>query len=197
MPYPRKLNMKMTVKILFVSLFCMLALNAHALEIKGVKLAESTQMGDSPLVLNGAGMRVKLMFKVYVAGLYLTQKLNDANAVIDDAGNKRISMHFLRNVNADALLGGMNDGFTDNNTKLEMAAITPQMQTFRQMMTTAKEVKEGDEIVLDLTSAGTKVSLNGKPLGNIEGEAFNRALLRVWLGSKPVDAPLKKALLGL
>jgi long-chain acyl-CoA synthetase len=50
--------------------------------------------------------------------------------------------------------------------------------------------------VLDLTSAGTKVSLNDKLLGNIEGGAFNRALLRVWLGNKPVDAPLKKALLG-
>jgi long-chain acyl-CoA synthetase len=77
-----------------------------------------------------------------------------------------------------------------------MAAIEPQMKAFRQMMTSAKEVKVGDEIVLDLTSAGTKVSLNDKLLGNIEGGAFNRALLRVWLGNKPVDAPLKKALLG-
>lgn len=189
--------MKMTIKIILVSLLCALTLNAHALEIKGVKLAESAQVGDSALLLNGAGIRVKLMFKVYVAGLYLTQKLNDANAVINDASNKRISMHFLRNVEADALLGGMNDGFTDNNTKAEMAAIATQMQVFRQMMTSAKEVKVGDVIVLDLTSAGTQVSLNGKSLGNIEGEAFNRALLKVWLGSKPVDAPLKKGLLGL
>jgi hypothetical protein len=188
--------MKMTMKIMLVSLFCSVALNSQSVEIKGVKVEETAQVGDSALVLNGAGMRVKLMFKVYVAGLYLTQKLNDTYAVINDAGNKRISMHFLRNVNADALLGGMNDGFTDNNTKADMAAIAPQMQAFRQMMTSAKEVKEGDEIVLDLTSTGTQVNLNGKLLGNIDGEAFNRALLRVWLGNKPVDAPLKKALLG-
>lgn len=189
--------MKMTLKIILVSLFCVLALNAQALEIKGVKVEETAQVGDNALVLNGAGMRVKLVFKVYVAGLYLTQKLNDASAVINDAGDKRISMHFLRNVEAEALLGGMNEGFTDNNTKAEMAAIEPQMKAFRQMMASAKEVKQGDEIVLDLTSTGTKVSLNGKPLGSIEGEAFNRALLKVWLSSKPVDAPLKKALLGL
>lgn len=188
--------MQMTVKKMLVSLFCALALNAQALEIKGVKVEESAQVGDSALVLNGAGMRVKLMFKVYVAGLYLTQKLSEASAVINDSGNKRISMHFLRNVEADALLGGMNDGFTDNNTKADMAAIEPQMKAFRQMMASAKEVKQGDEIVLDLTSAGTKVSLNGKLLGHIDGEAFNRALLRVWLGSKPVDAPLKNSLLG-
>jgi hypothetical protein len=188
--------MKLSIKLMLISMFCVFALSANALEIKGVKVEETAQVGDSALVLNGAGMRVKLMFKVYVAGLYLTQKLNDANAVINDASNKRISMHFLRNVEADALLGGMNEGFTDNNSKAEMVAIAPQMQAFRQMMTSAKEVKVGDEIVLDLTSAGTQVSLNGKLLGNIEGEAFNRALLRVWLGIKPVDAPLKKALLG-
>jgi hypothetical protein len=188
--------MKLSIKIILVSIICLFTLNANALEIKGVKVEETAQVGDSTLVLNGAGMRVKLVFKVYVAGLYLTQKLNDANAVINDAGNKRISMHFLRNVDSDALLGGMNDGFTDNNTKADMAAIEPQMKAFRQMMTSAKEVKVGDEIVLDLTSAGTKVSLNDKLLGNIEGGAFNRALLRVWLGNKPVDAPLKKALLG-
>lgn len=188
--------MKMTVRILLVSLFCVLTLNARALEIKGVKLEETAQVGDSALVLNGAGMRIKMMFKVYVAGLYLTQKINDANTVVNDTGNKRIRMYFLRNVDADALLGGMNEGFTDNNTKAEMASIALQMQEFRQMMTLAKEVKEGDEIVLDLTSSGTKVSLNANLLGYIEGEAFNRALLRVWLGKKPVDASLKKMLLG-
>jgi Chalcone isomerase-like len=188
--------MKMKIKIMIVSLFCVLASNAQALEIKGVKVEETAQVADSALVLNGAGMRVKLMFKVYVAGLYLTQKLSDASAVINDMGNKRISMHFLRNVEAEALLGGMNEGFTDNNTKAEMVAIEPQMKAFRQMMTSAKEVKQGDEIVLDLTSAGTQVNLNGKLLGHIDGEAFNRALLRVWLGNKPVDALLKKALLG-
>ena len=63
-------------------------------------------------------------------------------------------------------------------------------------MTSAKAVKEGDVIVLDLSSTGTQVNLNGKLLGVIEGAAFNQALLRVWLGGNPVDAQLKKAMLG-
>ena len=90
----------------------------------------------------------------------------------------------------------MNEGFEDNNSAAEMTAIAPQMKAFRQMMTSAKAVKEGDVIVLDLTSAGTQVAINGKALGSIEGAAFNQALLRVWLGAKPVDVALKKAMLG-
>lgn len=170
--------------------------SAQALELKGVKVDETAQVGGSALVLNGAGVRTKLMFKVYVAGLYLTQKQADANAVISDTGSKRVSMHFLRELSAEKLLHGMNEGFEDNNSTAEMTAIEPQMKAFRQMMISAKAVKEGDVIVLDLTSASTQVSLNGKALGNIEGAAFNQALLRVWLGGNPVDAALKKAMLG-
>jgi hypothetical protein len=77
-----------------------------------------------------------------------------------------------------------------------MAAIEPQMKAFHQMMASAKEVKEGDVILLDYTPSNTQVSLNGKVLGKVEGEAFNQALFRVWLGTHAIDVSLKKALLG-
>ena len=83
-----------------------------------------------------------------------------------------------------------------NNNAAEMATIEPQMKQFRDMMSSAKGVKKGDLIVLDFTTAGTQVVINGKSLGVVEGEAFNKALLSVWLGAKPVDASLKKVLLG-
>lgn len=188
--------MKYLNKFILATCFFVLTFSANALEAKGVKVDETAQVGGSALVLNGAGVRTKLMFKVYVAGLYLTQKQTNADAVLSDTGNKRVSMRFLRELSSEKLLHGMNEGFTDNNNAAEMAAIEPQMKAFRQMMTSAKEVKEGDVIVLDLTNAGTQVNINGKVLGNIEGEAFNQALLRVWLGANPVDAALKKAMLG-
>ena len=192
--------MKHLVKCIFATILFSLTLSvplsALALEVKGVKVDETAQVGGNALVLNGAGVRTKMVFKVYVAALYLTQKQTDANAVISDTGNKRVSMHFLRELSSEKLLHGMNEGFEDNNNKVGMTAIEPQMKAFRQMMIYAKAVKEGDVIALDLTSTGTQVSLNGKLLGLIEGVAFNQALLRVWLGGKPVDAQLKKAMLG-
>ena len=192
--------MKHLVKCIFATILFSLTLSvpfsALALEVKGVKVDETAQVGGNALVLNGAGVRTKMVFKVYVAALYLTQRQTDANTVISDTGNKRVSMHMLRELSSEKLLHGMNEGFEDNNSAAEMAAIDAQMKAFRQMMTSAKAVKEGDVIVLDLSSTGTQVSLNGKLLGVIEGAAFNQALLRVWLGAKPVDASLKKAMLG-
>jgi hypothetical protein len=173
-----------------------LTFSAQALEVKGVKIDENAQVGSSTLVLNGAGLRTKMMFKVYAGALYLPQKQSDANAVINDHGNKRISMHFLRDVSSEQLLDGMNEGFADNNTQAEMTSIDAQLKIFQKMMVSAKEVKEGDVILLDCTTAGTQVSLNGRLLGKIDGELFNQALLRVWLGDHAVDTSLKKALLG-
>ena len=47
------------------------------------------------------------------------------------------------------------------------------------------------------TAAGTQVTVDGKATGApIAGEDFYRALLRVWLGDNPVQADLKKSLLG-
>jgi Chalcone isomerase-like len=183
-------------KFVLALLFSALALSASALEIKGVKVNETAQVGGNALVLNGAGVRTKMVFKVYVAALYLTQKQASADAVIGDTGNKRVAMHLLRELSAEKLLHALDEGFEANNSAAEMAAIEPQMKAFRAMMTSAKAVKEGDVILLDYAGQNTTVILNGKALGSVEGAAFNQALLRVWLGKEPVDAALKKAMLG-
>ena len=51
-------------------------------------------------------------------------------------------------------------------------------------------------MVIDFSADGITVSLNGEGRGKVPGAAFARALLKVWLGDKPADAGLKKAMLG-
>ena len=59
----------------------------------------------------------------------------------------------------------------------------------------------GTETILAVASpfdgSEAEVLIAGKPAGRpIEGEDFYRALLRIWLGDKPVQDDLKKSLLG-
>ena len=58
------------------------------------------------------------------------------------------------------------------------------------------DVKEGDSITFDFVDGATRVGFNGVAKGAVDGEAFNRALTKAWLGDKPVQDDLKKALLG-
>jgi hypothetical protein len=60
-----------------------------------------------------------------------------------------------------------------------------------------KEAKKGMSIALDWTGTATEVLIDGKPAGAaIEGDDFYAALLRIWLGDKPVQDDLKRSLLG-
>jgi hypothetical protein len=47
--------MKQFLKFMFAVLFFALTFSAHALEVKGVKLDETAQVGGNALVLNGVG----------------------------------------------------------------------------------------------------------------------------------------------
>ena len=46
------------------------------------RLEDRIKVGGTELVLNGAGIRTKIFFKVYVGALYVVQPTHEANAVI-------------------------------------------------------------------------------------------------------------------
>jgi hypothetical protein len=174
------------------SLFASFALAA---EVGGVKLDDKVAIGAQELVLNGAGVRTRVVFKVYVASLYLPQKATDLAGVLSKSP-RRIQLNLLRTLSADQLVEALNEGLNENNTAAELAAVKPQVEALATIMKSFKEVKEKDVITLDFVDGSTRIGLNGEAKGTIGGDAFNQALTRVWLGEKPVQADLKKSLLG-
>jgi len=181
---------------LLPALFALLiAIPAQAADVGGVKLDDKTGVGGQDLVLNGAGIRTRAIFKVYVASLYVPAKAGDLAGVLAK-GPRRIQMNLLRNLSADQLVDALNDGMKDNNSEAEMAAVKKESEQLTAIMKGFGEVKEGNVVTLDFVDGGTKIGFNGAAKGTIPGEAFNKALTRIWLGDKPVQADLKKALLG-
>ena len=79
--------------------------------------------------LNGAGLRTRAIFKVYVAGLYVPQKSADASALLAQKGPRRMTITMLRNVDADSFSGALNDGLRANHTKAQVAALKSQIDT--------------------------------------------------------------------
>jgi long-chain acyl-CoA synthetase len=168
-----------------------------AAEIEGVQIADRVQLGKSDLTLNGAGVRTRFIFKVYVGALYLQSKAGTTETVLRDAGAKRIAMHMLRDLDAEQLFTALNEGLNKNHTPEELARIAPQVKRLEAIFNAVKAAKKGDVILLDyLPGAGTRVTVRGEDKGTIAGTEFNRALLRIWLGDQPADARLKKAMLG-
>ena len=76
---------------------------ASAAEVGGVRLDDKVNIGGQELLLNGAGVRTRVVFKVYVASLYLPQKATDAQGVLAKAP-RRIQLNLLRALSADQVL---------------------------------------------------------------------------------------------
>lgn len=189
-------NFSTTFPAFVAALFAMLlAGNAPAAEIDGVRLADTMSLGGHELLLNGGGVRTRVVFRVYVASLYLPQKAADLQAALARSP-RRIQLNLLRKLSAEQLIDALDEGLAQNNTAAELAAIKPRTEQLAQVMKTFGEIKDKDVIALDYIDGATQLSLNGDVKGSIQDEAFNQALMKIWLGDKPVQASLKKALLG-
>ena len=168
----------------------------HAAEVAGVRLADSIKVGGSELVLNGAGLRSKLFFKVYVGALYVGHKATTPATIYDSSQPRRMVMRLLRDMDADTLHGALDEGLRNNLSAGELADMKPQADQLAGIMKGIGKVREGDSIAIDFGTDGIVIALNGDAKGKVAGGNFARALLKVWLGEKPADASLKKALLG-
>lgn len=149
------------------------------------------------LVLNGAGLRNFMFFDIYVAALYLPKRQADAHAVLRHDLPRRMRITLLREVSAERDVEFLLGGLEDNNTPEELAAIQVSLDQFLHMIRALGTVTKGSVVQLDyLPDVGTRVWLNQRLLGTVSGAAFNRALLKIWLGEQPIQEKLKKALLG-
>jgi len=168
----------------------------HAAEVAGVRVADSIKVGNSELVLNGAGLRSKLFIKVYVGALYVGQKAATPAAIYDSATPRRMVLRLLRDLDADSLHSALDEGLRNNHSPAELSDMQAQADQLAGIMKAIGKVREGDTVSIDFSAEGVVVSQNGEVRGKVAGANFAKALLKVWLGDKPTDTSLKKALLG-
>jgi hypothetical protein len=188
------------MKTLFQSLFYISLLTTPLLaqadtKIAGVELAGSYQVAGKRLTLNGAGIRSKFFFKIYVGALYTGKTSNNATELIATQGPRSMQMTMLyKEVEAEKITGGWEEGFKANVTDTEFKRLEKRLKEFNALF---PELHAGDSVHMDYApDTGTELSINGKVLGTIQGEDFFSALLKVWIGDHPADDALKTGLLG-
>lgn len=188
------------MKPLFLAFLCSISsISIQAQTVADIDIADTVSHSNqsTKLVLNGAGIRTKFIFDIYIGSLYLEKKLinTNADAIYNATGEKRISMYFLYNeISKEKLVNGWNDGFKNNLSDEELIKFKNNINQFNSLFVA---VKKGDVINLNfIPTTGTSVVINGKSMGSIEGDDFFIALLKLWLGDEPADSDLKQAMLG-
>jgi len=109
--------------------------------------------------------------------------------VLASAGPKRVTIIMLREVSSEEFGRGFMSGIQQNTDKQEKSTFTAQFLRLGELFSSIPEAKKGDTLTVDwIPNVGTVIAYNGKKLGEPYPDMhFYNAILRIWLGDKPVD----------
>lgn len=171
---------------------------ARAAVIEGQVFDDAIRLGGAQLRLNGLGLRAVAVLKGYAAGLYLTQPARTPEQALAAPGPKRLQMRMLVDVPTEEFVKAIDKGIRRNTPAAEQPRLAERVAQFDAAVHAVGKVRKGDVINLDyLPGDGMTMTVNGVRRGTaIAGEDFYAAVLRIFLGRRPVDEELKAGLLG-
>lgn len=179
-------------QLLLGVILLLLATPVLAVEVAGVTLEPQVQVAGETLQLNGAGVREKFFFDIYVGSLYTAQKASSTAQVLAMPGGKLIRMDFLYGkVEKHKIVDAFAEGLANNSPQV---ADSPAVQAFLSWFDA--DFVKGDRVDLAITADGTvRVYHNGRLLGEAADPGLARGMLLIYLGDQPADADMKEGML--
>lgn len=187
-------KIKIMKKIIGVAfLFLSVCVNAQDITVSGASFKKKLDVKGDVLTYNGAGLRQKYGFDLYVGALYLPNQSSDANKVINSDEIQSINIKIISNkVTRDKFNETVSEGFSKAS---HGKATEEQRKLFKSFF--SDEIKNKDDILLIYKPGkGVAVMINGKYKGVVGNLEFKKALWSIWLGTNPADEKLKKKMLG-
>jgi chalcone isomerase-like protein len=169
----------------------------------GVGFSETMNHEGTDLMLAGAGLRSKMMFKVYAGALYLDSAAKSAlapmkakasnpdqalyDAISDGSFAKLFLLHFVRDVESGKIVEAFKESLEKNidikEAEAFLAASKVDMKEGQEM----KVFIKGDEVTVTTPSGSAQPIKNAKLAG---------AVARIWLGKNPISDDLKKGMVS-
>lgn len=180
-------------KILSLLLLCSFFLFSK--EVSGVVLEPTRSIDGQTLSLQGAGVRDKFFMDLYVASLYTQKAYENAPALMSADESMSISLHILSSlITSEKMEEATREGFL-NATNGNALSIAKEIETFIAVFKKPIAVNDVYDLVY-IPTTGVKIYKNKTLHVSIQGLEFKQALFGIWLGEKPAQESLKKALLG-
>ncbi len=159
--------------------------------IEDVEFAESVEVSDTSLSLAGlALLRYRVIFKGYVAGLYLPTGTAPQSALQDVP--KRLELEYFWSIGGRDIADAGNEMLRRNVDARTFASLRDRVDQINALY---EDVAPGDRYALSyVPGVGTELAKNGRPLGVIPGADFAEAYFAIWLGDEPIDVPFRDQL---
>lgn len=171
---------------------------AQAAKLEGQRFDDTLVLSDRTLRLNGLGLRGVAWVKAFVAGLYLAAPSKDTSQILAMQGPKRLRLKVMLEAPSVEMTKSMRRGVRRNEPEAMQARLLERVEVLAKGLDSIGTFRPGDVLDLDfIPGQGTHLVLNGKPLVKpIEGDDFYRAVLKIFIGERPVDKRMKAGLLS-
>ncbi|TBR44823.1 chalcone isomerase [Marinomonas agarivorans] len=167
----------------------------YATTIAGIEMPNKMEIRDHSLYLNGTGTRTKFFLDIYAAGLYLPQHTTDDAQLVKQDRPMALRLHILSSLlSSEKMEKATKEGFeiaTGNNVAPISTEIDLLINAFNEDI-----VKNDVFEFIYIPNEGMQVLKNGVVKVTLEGLTFKEAFFSIWLGKKPAQKSLKKALLA-
>jgi hypothetical protein len=191
-------------KITFVFLFVIAALsqNTYAqkqIVVDGVTLLRTIEFEGKNLQLNGFGSRTKMWTEVYLQALYVTKLTDNAKEIINSDTEMAIRLQITSSlVTSKKLSKSLQKGIIKSVGEENVMNYKPQLDILEALLNREDtKVNDGFNLIYSPSDKSIWVYKNNTLEGKIPGLDFKKAFFGIWLSDNPVDADLKKSLLGI
>lgn len=163
-----------------------------AAEIEGVSFSNTATVAGTSLELTSlARLYYRLIFTGAVVGLYLDQKAH-LNRLLSDVP-KRLEFVYFGSLQAEDFVDAANESLAENLDPETLNEYRRKIDAFNSLYV---DIKKHDRYAIShVPGHGLQLALNGKVLGQVEGDDFAAAYFNIWFGDNPFNNHLKTSLL--
>jgi hypothetical protein len=199
MPRMQRISKTIRLTLAYAALVSVLILGlpfpANTAEMEGVEFADEIKFSqpiDRTLRLHGMGLlRYRVVFKGYVAALYLPEDVSGEDALEDVT--RRLELSYFWSIGAEDFVNAADRLLERELTAAQLAPLRLRIDALHRAY---RDVRPDDRYSLTyFEGVGTELRLNGELLVLIPGADFARAYFGIWLGPHALDADLRDALL--
>ena len=154
--------------------------------------AETVQVGDRQLTLQGISKFTYMVFNLYTAALYTEEAVTTSEEALSDRA-KLLVIHYHRKIKSKDFIRSA-DAILRKNPNVNVSEIDSEIVTINSWY---NNVRKNDRYQLLYTPEnGTDLLFNDELVGTIEGATFAKYYLGIWLSEYSLGKKFTRRLLN-